>query len=90
MSDKSEMQTKILARLSDYTRTFSSPHGMKVLKDMRASYCKNSPFHADAITMARNVGKMEVVLDIEFMLRQSKSKKLLEMFFPQTEPPEEE
>jgi len=32
-------QQEYMARLGDYLKTFTSPHGRRVLKDMRRSYC---------------------------------------------------
>jgi len=68
------------ARLGDYLKTFTSAHGRRVLKDMRQSYCGNV-FNTDKMVFALNVGKMEVVKDIEALLLTGKNPKLIEELF---------
>jgi len=67
-------------RIADYLTTFTSEAGRRVLKDMRQSYC-GQVFNADNMVLALNVGKMEVVKDIEALLLTGKNPKLIEELF---------
>jgi len=68
------------ARLGDYLKTFTSAHGRRVLKDMRKSYCGHV-FNTNEIAMAYDLGKREVVKDIEATLLLGKNPKLIEELF---------
>jgi hypothetical protein len=67
-------------RLGDYLSTFTSAHGKRVLKDMRRSYCGHI-FSTNEIAMAYDLGKREVVKDIEAMLIAGKNPKAIEDLF---------
>ncbi len=69
------------ARIADYLRTFTTHHGRRVLKDMRASYCG----HIDVKTGAFGLGKREVVKDIEAMLIAGKNPQAIEDLFTMPE-----
>jgi len=68
------------ARVGDYLKTFGTAHGIRIIKDMRKSYCGHV-FNENPITLAYNVGKMEVVKDIEALLVTGKNPKLIEALF---------
>ncbi len=83
---KKRQEQEYKSRIADYLKTFTSGHGRRVLKDMRASYCDQSRlFDEDPGQTAFNVGKREVVKDIEALLRTGKNPKLIEDLFRQPE-----
>lgn len=68
------------ARIADYLTTFTSEHGKRVLKDMRRSYCSHI-FSTNEIAMAYDLGKREVVKDIEALLLTGKNPQAIEDLF---------
>ena len=73
-------ENELKKRLGDYLATFTSATGKRVLKDMRRSYCGHV-FDPDPAVFACNVGKMEVVKDIEALLIAAKNPKAIEDLF---------
>lgn len=67
-------------RLGDYLSTFTSAHGKRVLKDMRQSYCGHI-FSTNEVAMAYDLGKREVVKDIEALLITGKNPQAVEDLF---------
>jgi hypothetical protein len=72
------------ARIGDYLKTFTSDHGCRVLKDMRKSY-SNNIFDPDPITMSHNLGRWQVVRDIEALLILAKNPEQIDSLFEQPE-----
>lgn len=67
------------ARVNDYVRTFCSEYGRRVLKDMRRS--NRDAFDANPFTMAKNLGKQELIREIEDLLILAKNPQVLEDLF---------
>ncbi len=73
-------QQEYMARLGDYLKTFTSPHGRRVLKDMRRSYCGS----IEEIEMAKigiALGKRNVVKEIEAIILTGKNPQAVEDLF---------
>ena len=52
----------------DYEKVFSSSEGQRVLEDIKkSSFFYTSSYNSDALFMAKNEGKREIALNIEFM-----------------------
>lgn len=66
MSKATEAQRFLAERRTDYTRTFDTPHGAKVLADL-AKFCRaqESTFHPDPRVHAVAEGRREVWLRIQ-------------------------
>jgi len=80
LQNRQEQEYK--ARVGDYLKTFTSAHGRRVLKDMRKRYCGS--LYENGMTresMACQIGKREVVKDIEALLITGKNPKLIEDLF---------
>ena len=84
MTGKDKQKQEYLARIGDCLTVFTSDAGKRVLKDMRSRYRRNI-FDPDPCTMAKNVGKCEVVDDIEAMIVAGKSPQQLEDLFKEPE-----
>lgn len=70
-----------LAKVSDYQKTFSTPHGKKVLLDLINAHSMMQPtFHENSHVMACREGERMVIIRILGILKTSaeKIKKLLE------------
>lgn len=66
--DQQQLIKKISQLKLDYERVFSSPDGKKVLEDIMRSGCvKRTIFSSDPLEMARDAGKQEFALHIQFM-----------------------
>jgi hypothetical protein len=73
-------QAKIFkARIADYLKTFTTEAGKRVLNDMRKS--NRYIFDPNPFTMAKNVGKQEMIKEIEDLLLMGKKPKLVEDLF---------
>lgn len=68
------------ARIGDYLKTFTSAHGKRVLKDMRKSYCGDILVDSPGL-MGFDVGKRQVVKDIEAVLILGKDPQQIEDLF---------
>lgn len=66
MSKQQEAQAFLAERRTDYVRTFDTPHGQKVLRDL-AKFCRANEtcFHTDARAHAVAEGRREVWLRIQ-------------------------
>jgi len=79
-----EQEKLVLSRIQDYTKTFCTEHGKRVLKDMRKS-AGRYVFDPNPFVMARNEGKREMILEIEDMILMGKKPELLESLFTNPE-----
>ena len=82
---KKRQEKEFRSRVNDYVRTFCSDHGRRVLKDMRKA--NRYAFDPNPFTMAKNLGKQEVIQEIEDLLILAKKPQVLEDLFVM---PEEE
>ena len=64
----SKLNDYIAKMKSDYESVFSSPAGQRVVEDIKKSaFIYKTSFNTDALMMAKNEGKREIALNIEFM-----------------------
>lgn len=68
------------ARVNDYLKTFTSPHGQQVLKDMRKAYC-GSLWNKDPNVRDRNIAQHDVVKAIEALILAGKNPQQIEDLF---------
>ena len=72
------------AAIVNCVKVFSTKAGQRHLKDLRLSYC-NDVWDDDPQILACNVGKRQVVKDIEAMLRLGKDPEKFASLFTQPE-----
>ena len=88
LTDKEKQEQKrqadeFKARVNDYIRTFCSEHGRRVLKDMRKA--NRHPFDPNPFSAMKNLGKLELIQEIEDLLTLGKSPQTLADMFPNPE-----
>ena len=81
---KKRQEKEFKKRLGDYLATFTSAHGRRVLKDMRASYCGHIASDG-TLKVGMALGKREVIKDIEAMLITAKNPQAVEDLFRKPE-----
>jgi len=79
--ERKDQEQAFKNRLRDYLETFTSDTGKRVLKDMRLSYCGQFDPAKDASVLGFDLGKRQVVKDIEAVLVSAKNPKAIEDLF---------